>query len=166
MSLPNSPPQTPIGTADHPSTNYLASRRRTVALDRGIQLRKTFEEWLNSKTQENRRRSLHTLHMKEIERLREEQSRKERFDRGKTFDEWKNEKEERLRQQLSDEKEKTKILYEQQVIKDRANEELREKKYNEWLVKKFEQELRNEELKIEELRNREKMKQKKRRNSK
>ncbi|XP_066920626.1 trichohyalin-like isoform X1 [Clytia hemisphaerica] len=166
MSLPNSPPQTPIGNADHPSGDYLASRRRTVALDRGIQLRKTFEEWLNTKTQENRRRSLHTLHVKEIERLREEQSKKERFDRGKTFDEWKYEKEERLRQQICHEKEKTKILSEQQVVKEKTNEELREKKYNEWLVKKFEQELRDEEQKIEELRNREKLKQKKRRNSK
>ena len=162
VSLPNSPPETPTSfTHQDPMTRqYLANRRRTVALDKGIQLRKTFQEWLECKTEDNRRRSLNTIHAKELERLRDEQSRHDRFLKAKTYTEWKSDKEDQLRHQLEEEREKTKVESVKHSQKEREAEELRVKKYNEWLVKKFQAELAEEERKIDELRNREKLKKK------
>ena len=154
-SLPGSRIQTPTfeDANLHPSRQYLVSRRRTVAFDRNIQLRKTFEEWLVVKSQESRRRSLNLQTMKEVEQLREEKLRKERFEGAKTFDEWKHEKEEIMKQQTVEAKEKEKEQNEKQIEKEKRDEALRQKKYNEWLKKKFEAELAEEERKIQELRN-------------
>ena len=143
----------------NPSHQYLNTRRQTVALDKGIQLRKTFDEWLNDKTEDNRRRSLHTMHTREIERLREEQSRLARFSNTKSYDDWKCEKENELRVRLEEAREKSKEHNAEQTRKERGAEELRAKKYNEWLVNKFHAELAAEERKIQELmKNREKLK--------
>jgi len=154
-SLPNSPPQSPTidkTTVARLPKQYLANRRRTVAFDKGIQLRKTFQEWLETKTDEKRRQSLNLHHVKEIERIREEQLRRERFEKTKSFDEWKNEKEEILRQQFAEAKQKQTENAEQLIQKEKQMDEQRTKKYNEWLVKKFEAELAEEERKIQELR--------------
>jgi len=121
-SLPNSPPQSPTidkTTVARLPKQYLANRRRTVAFDKGIQLRKTFQEWLETKTDEKRRQSLNLHHVKEIERIREEKQTENA---------------------------------EQLIQKEKQMDEQRTKKYNEWLVKKFEAELAEEERKIQELR--------------
>lgn len=137
---------------DTGTQQFMSSRRRTVALDKGIQLRKTFHEWLESKTEDNRRRSLNTIHAQELERLRAEQIRRDRFSTTKTYTEWKSEKEEIIRHQVEETRQKAREEIVKQAQKKKEAEELRVKKYDEWLVKKFQAELAEEEKKIEELR--------------
>lgn len=145
---------------EHPGREYLETRRQTVAVSNGIKCQATvnssripYEKWLQIKAAEQRRKSISIANLKELEKLREQQVRQERFGNARPFEKWKEQKDEELKIKQSNEREQEKQLQLQQMERQRTHRELKEKKYKEWLEKKFEQELAEEQRKIKEIRN-------------
>lgn len=138
-----------------PSNNEALSSPSILNRRRSIQpnhVRKTHTEWLADKIEERRRKSiagrsssmLPTIDASTLKRL-------QRLALQKSFEEWKKEKDEASKEQLEKEKQKEEV---KEVISktNTDHEELKKKKYEEWLRKKHEQDVETELTKIQKLR--------------
>ena len=123
--------------------------RRTTAPDvRNNCHRKTYGEWLSGKKDEFRRISLQTT----CRQFKSESPQTlETLQSGKTFDEWKSEKDNVEKQRKRERKVSGKDTN-KGTLKTEERKELTNKKYNEWLSRKHEDELRVEEELTTEMR--------------
>lgn len=101
----------------------------------------TYEEWLTLKDNEQRRQSIDALRAFKLEQIDEHYKSLERLSHGKTYDEWKEGKEKYYREKQKEEKRKENELKKSKSEDDKQHEKLTERKYNEWLKKKYEEEV-------------------------
>ncbi|XP_057292024.1 microtubule-associated protein 9-like [Hydractinia symbiolongicarpus] len=112
----------------------------------------TYEEWLTLKDREQRRQSIDALRVFKLEQIDEQYKSLERLSHGKTYDEWKEEKEKYYREKQKEEKRKENQLKKSKSEDDKQHEKLTERKYNEWLKKKYEEEVSAELALMQKLR--------------